>query len=303
MSNLQIMGISEGEKTTCLLKYYESCAEKIENLEIRNDDVIITSFPNSGAKWMAEMVWLIKNRCDLRDVDVNIYQRIPMLEACATATFHTAKEPWLGNSIEYISRLKSQRFIKTHLPLCLMPKDVRNGTKSPKIIYVIRNPKDVFVSMYHHSRSLHTVGSSLEDYAKLFLDDKVPYAPYWQHVLSVYNIRHLSNVLIIKYEDMMSDLKPIIRKVWEFVEENPLTNEDLGFIHHRLDVKYMNTKAVVNEKFFVGDGGRHDQILERCDMVGIFNEEMTEEVKLKFDEWIKRNLINTDFEEPYAYGY
>ena len=46
----------------------------------------------------------------------------------------------------YIDSLKSPRIFKEHLPLHLLPDDVRKC----KVIYLVRNPKDVVVSFQHH---------------------------------------------------------------------------------------------------------------------------------------------------------
>ena len=43
--------------------------------------------------------------------------------------------------------MKSPRTIKTHLPGNLLPPDIMK--KKARIIYVIRNPKDVAVSLYN----------------------------------------------------------------------------------------------------------------------------------------------------------
>lgn len=52
--------------------------------------------------------------------------------------------------MEIVHHLPSQRYIKTHLPFDLLPNEILNGERSPKIVYVARNPKDVCVSYYHH---------------------------------------------------------------------------------------------------------------------------------------------------------
>lgn len=43
----------------------------------------------------------------------------------------------------------SPRFIKTHLPMSLMPPTLLD---TAKMVYVARDPRDVAVSCYHHAR-------------------------------------------------------------------------------------------------------------------------------------------------------
>lgn len=73
---------------------------------------------------------------------------------------------------KYIDSLPSPRFIKTHLPFHLLPRQLREGKKKNKIIYVTRNPKDVCVSYYHHYKLLEAYQGSFENFCKLFLNDK-----------------------------------------------------------------------------------------------------------------------------------
>ena len=45
------------------------------------------------------------------------------------------------------------RIIKTHLTYEMVPKGRDEGT-NPRYIYVMRNPKDAFVSLYHLGRDM-----------------------------------------------------------------------------------------------------------------------------------------------------
>lgn len=50
--------------------------------------------------------------------------------------------------LDVVHNLPSPRPLNTHLPYRWLPKQLTE--KGGKIIHVIRNPKDVAVSMYHH---------------------------------------------------------------------------------------------------------------------------------------------------------
>lgn len=60
------------------------------------------------------------------------------------------------SAIPYLNGMSGQRFIKSHLPLSLMPPSVFK--ENSKIIYVARNPKDVAISYYHLNRLYKTQG-------------------------------------------------------------------------------------------------------------------------------------------------
>jgi hypothetical protein len=74
-------------------------------------------------------------------------------------------------SMEIVAGMKSPRYIKTHLPLNLLPSQVQNRTKQPKIIYVARNPKDVCVSFYHHRVLIEGYKGTVNDFVEEFVAD------------------------------------------------------------------------------------------------------------------------------------
>lgn len=55
---------------------------------------------------------------------------------------------------ELLSDVPSPRFIKSHLPLSLLPPNILDA----KMIYVARDPRDVAVSFYHLNKSMRTQG-------------------------------------------------------------------------------------------------------------------------------------------------
>ena len=86
------------------------------------------------------------------------------------------------HSFEYVNTvLKDPRVIKSHLPFSHLPP---NLTEKAKVIYVCRRPKDVIVSYYHHMMNdtdprKHT---TLEKFAKDFMNGLVPYGDYFHHL-------------------------------------------------------------------------------------------------------------------------
>jgi hypothetical protein len=95
----------------------------------------------------------------------------------------------------------SPRFIKTHLPIQLLPDQI--WTVKPKIVYVKRNCKDTAVSFFHHIALLHGFVGSLEDYINAFVTDNIMYSPFHQHVVDYcLAAEKLENIYTINFEDM-----------------------------------------------------------------------------------------------------
>lgn len=61
---------------------------------------------------------------------------------------------------EETAKLPSPRFLKTHLPMSLLPPNLLDTTK---VVYVARDPRDVAVSYYHLSK-LFKVSEYLGDF-------------------------------------------------------------------------------------------------------------------------------------------
>ena len=54
-----------------------------------------------------------------------------------------------ATDVEVMQKEPSPRLLNTHLPIRMLPNQVKDG-KKVKVIHVYRNPKDVVVSMYFH---------------------------------------------------------------------------------------------------------------------------------------------------------
>lgn len=51
-----------------------------------------------------------------------------------------------ASSVEYVKQMPRPRFIKTHLPFSLLPEQIQNGTRSPKvcILNLVKNRSKYF---------------------------------------------------------------------------------------------------------------------------------------------------------------
>ncbi|KAK5638155.1 hypothetical protein RI129_012450 [Pyrocoelia pectoralis] len=288
-----------GEDRVCLPKYYEEREAEVENFEIRNDDVIVASFPKSGTTWTQEMVWLLKNDLDYEGAKINIIDRFPYFDLPETCN---------RNCKQFFNDLRNKsgtRFWKTHLPFSLLPKQIRDGSRTPKIIFVMRNPKDAFISYYHMGLCAMGWRANREDFAKVYLADKVMYGSYWRTVHGYCNMRHLPNLLILKYEEMIKDLRSIVQKTCAFLEKDPLSEEQLEKLCAHLSFKSMKSNPAVNFEQVINERKRYNPTINgsfiRSGKVQGYKEEMSPKLISEFDEWIKKNIENTDFDERYAY--
>jgi len=73
------------------------------------------------------------------------------------------------SSVDLVQRMPSPRYIRSHLPLDLLPKQLL--TVKPKIFYVARSPKDQCVSFYHHRVLMSGYKGTMEDSVEEFMQD------------------------------------------------------------------------------------------------------------------------------------
>ncbi|KAK3083656.1 hypothetical protein FSP39_000845 [Pinctada imbricata] len=109
---------------------YPKRLNEIINMDTRPGDIILATYPKNGTHWMSEILdMLVRGSADYsKEKLVKLMESLP--------------------DMEMIYNLQSPRILNTHLPYKWFPrKHIQNGGK---IIHCARNPKDTYVSFYHH---------------------------------------------------------------------------------------------------------------------------------------------------------
>ncbi|XP_035293283.1 sulfotransferase 4A1 isoform X1 [Cricetulus griseus] len=159
----------------------------------------------SGTSLLQEVVYLVSQGADPDEIGLmNIDEQLPVLEY-----------PQPG--LDIIKELTSPRLIKSHLPYRFLPSDLHNGDS--KVIYMARNPKDLVVSYYQFHRSLRTMSyrGTFQEFCRRFMNDKLGYGSWFEHVQEFWEHRMDSNVLFLKYEDMHRDLVTMVEQLARFL--------------------------------------------------------------------------------------
>ena len=162
-------------------------------------DVIITPYAKSGTTWVQQIVHGLRMRGDMNFDEITSV--IPWLEMAYD----------LGMDLAQPQRGQPRAF-KSHLRWELVPKGAR-------YIYVIRDPKDVVVSMYHfmHGWWFETGSISLTLFAREQFLQPQSATSYWAHIRSWWPHRHDPNVLFLCYEDMKLDLPLTVHRIAAFI--------------------------------------------------------------------------------------
>jgi len=154
------------------------------DLIIFPDDVFLVSFPKSGNTWSR---FLIAN----------------LLRPERSADFATIRQlvpdPF-GTTKREFERVARPRVIKSHE--CFDPR-------YPRVIYVVRDPRDVVISQYHYHRKCRKIEDNydLQKFVGRFLAGQTcPHGSWGEHASTWLTTRRGGpRFLLIRYEDLIAD--------------------------------------------------------------------------------------------------
>lgn len=182
--------------------------DHVQNFEIRADDVWIIGLPKTGTTWVHNIAFKLQNGLDYENIANELEDRFFERLTSQPDTF--------DKDIERFKNMASPRVFKSHLPAFLLPKAL--WTVKPKIIYTIRNPKDMVISRYHMIRnSMVRFPGTLTDFADHFFNDTGFGTPIFDHIHGFLQLRCLDNVLLNVYEDLVADPFQGIKRVCVFL--------------------------------------------------------------------------------------
>ena len=195
----------------------------------RDDDIVIATSYKAGTTWTQAIVAHL----------LFPHGNFPVPPA--------QMSPWLDMRIVplevVLNSLKAQqhrRFIKTHLPL-----DGMVYSEKIKYLYVARDARDVFMSLWNHYAKMKEEVFILFNMLPGRVGDALPPAPedihdfwrnwisrgsfawetdgwpYWSHLANVqswWNFRHLPNIRLFHYTDMLADTEREVRRIAAFLE-------------------------------------------------------------------------------------
>ncbi|XP_055602648.1 luciferin sulfotransferase-like [Uranotaenia lowii] len=260
----------------CMSELFKNWERELHQFEVKPDDVWVATYPKNGTTWTQEMVWLICNGLDFEKARNNhIRQRFPFLEISTMISDR--------DSFGLVRNMASPRFIKTHLPVGLLPPQI--WSVKPKIVHVKRNPKSVAVSYYHHSKNIHYKGS-LDQFIHSFKKDLQYYSPYHNHVIEYHELQNYENILYLSYEDMKRDLRSSILETCHFFGET-YTDEQIEQLCQHLSFDSMKANNKVNYtdekgegKFMrqgTADGWKRELSVEQITEIDCWTEDVVEE--------------------------
>jgi hypothetical protein len=165
---------------------------------------------------------------------------------------------------------------------------------SAKYIFILRNPKDVIVSLYYHviCQPTYNYNEDFHHFFKLWLNGDFVYEDYFEFINSWWKHRGEDNFLFIFYEDMKKNQREEVLKLAHFIGEEYAeklcsNNEEiLNKILYYSSFDYMRHKQKGLPNRYVRKG-----------VVGDWRNHFTQEESLLIDKLIKDKFNGTGLDQ------
>ena len=192
-------------------------------------DVLICSYYKSGTNWTMQIALQIAHRG--RAEFEHIHDLVPWTDMSRRAGYAVP----LDVDEPRRAAPTGLRVIKTHLALDDLPY-----ARAARYVCVVRDPKDVFVSSYHFTRSmvLGPLMPSVGRWLDTFLSPDAPIGSWARHLASGWRRRDSGNVLFLTYDDMRADLSKAVDKIAAFMGVE-LTPDERAAVIERSSFAYM----------------------------------------------------------------
>ncbi|CAN4122012.1 unnamed protein product [Withania somnifera] len=188
-----------------------------QQFQAQDSDVILVTNPKSGTTWLKSLLFVLVNR-----------MKHPVFEQSHPLLVKNPHDlvPFMELKLDFDDPVSNSSFtsptlLSTHMPFALLPKSVQDS--KTKLIYLCRNPRDTFISMWHFTNNIrlhHKDSNSLEEMLDLFCNGVSTYGPFWNHVLDYWkqSMEKPNKVLFLMYEEMKAQPKLQLKRLPEFLE-------------------------------------------------------------------------------------
>lgn len=172
------------------------------------NDIFLVTPPKSGTTWLKAIIYALLNREIHHPQDPHHpllsktpHQLVPFLELLEPSEYDS-----ISNSSD-----SSTRIFGSHIPAGCLPISVIEDDSSfnCRIVFLCRDIKDTFVSLFHFINLQHGNASSnsLENAFALYSRGVSGFGPVWDQILGYWkeSLARPNKVLFMRYEDIKSE--------------------------------------------------------------------------------------------------
>ncbi|XP_057777470.1 cytosolic sulfotransferase 12-like [Salvia miltiorrhiza] len=249
-----------------------------------DNDIFLVSTPKSGTTWLKAIVFALVNRSRFPTkphplTASNPHDLVPFLEI----------NHYVDGRIPDLSSSPSPRLFSTHLPLLSLPESV-GRSHACKIVYLCRNPKDIFVSLWHFTnglKPLHSPPNSMADVVDMFLRGVSLFGPCWDHALHYWNLckEDSGRVMFVRFEEMKERPKAQLRRLSEFLGcPFSAAEEEAGAVEEILRLcSFENLSDLEVNRSGRLSSGEENRVFFRRGVVGDWRNYLDDETAARFD--------------------
>ncbi len=128
--------------------------------------------------------------------------------------FMESQAPGKKSGVEQAESQSSPRVLKTHLPEWCFTDTFKKC--HPRVIVVMRDPKDQIISYYYMYKKLHVLSpfdGGFDEFFELFKNKELQCGDLFDNNLGWWKHRGDKHYLFLRYEDMKKDVKPVIKQI------------------------------------------------------------------------------------------
>ena len=178
---------------------------------LRPDDVLIVTFPRSGTNWTSFLVAnaLVHGREESPTL-ADFRRFLPGLNG-----EYFEGKGWAGWRLRVSYRkLPSPRIFSVHAPY---------DPSFPKVVYVVRDPRDVLVSDFHFQRLVgRGGGAAIKEHVMGIVSGADQWPCAWDAHVRGWALSGRPNVIVVSYEELHEDPASVLRRILDFaVVERP----------------------------------------------------------------------------------
>ena len=267
----------------------------------------LASYPKSGNTWvrsiLSSLFFSEDGSIDFKHL--NSFPKYPNPEHLIEFTknlhsFDEMSKYWLASQ-EKLNLNQKTNFLKTHHLLAAWKNNnFTNSKNTLGAIYIVRDPRNVLTSIKNH------FSYTYEEALKMMLDKNWSLTNGIKTMLSSWGVHYFSwvknnkNVLLVKYEDMMNDLRKEIYRILNYLSK---FNIDTNFPEERINncIKTSNfsnfqdmEKKGLFDEYIVGDD-KSKKAFFKLGKKNDFRKLLNEKVKHRLEENFKEEMKELNY--------
>ncbi|KAI9105118.1 hypothetical protein K1719_022834 [Acacia pycnantha] len=190
-----------------------------------DSDILLVTSPKSGTTWLKALTFAILNRkTHYPNPNSNMTQTCnphPLLTNNPHALVPFLEfELYLQKNMPDLILFSSSRLYSSHLSYFSLPESVKQSRC--KIVYLCRDPKDLFVSLWHFTYGLIPKNQEFnltEDWFDKFCQGVNVYGPIWDHVLAYYkeSLERPEKIMFLRFEELKEKPISVLKDLAEFI--------------------------------------------------------------------------------------